>query len=244
MEHEIRQFEIPGRQLLVAGSPQKKHLPTDIGEAEITQSIFGRARVHIVHEHAKNRRKWLLTSMLAMAIAVAAWQLSQHAGQFMEAVAPRPLNEKVQITAPAVQPIYTTTTTQPAASAPSAASPAETYRLTIDLAPVPQPTIAQKGGEPMTAIPEAQSLIARKPKTALATNSDVPIIRAEIQQPLGKVSIIDPAATGKVIPPAVQPENKQPATVIELSEPLIRENPQVFLPAGVIQAPDQTNVQH
>ncbi len=74
MSHEINQLDIPDHQLQ-AGTSQSKGVWTEIGEAEITYTIFGNAKVRIIRKHDKTRRTLLLTATTAMVLAAMAWQV-------------------------------------------------------------------------------------------------------------------------------------------------------------------------
>jgi hypothetical protein len=106
MGHEISQFDIHDRQLM-AGIPQPKAaIVTDLGEAKITRTFFGRARVRVVREQDRKRRAWLLAILTVTATAAAAWQ-GWIIFQKMQYVAPPvPLSERIQVSAPVFQPAH------------------------------------------------------------------------------------------------------------------------------------------
>lgn len=71
MSHENSQLDIAGRQLLTPASPS---VWTEIGEAEITHNIFGRAKVRIIRKHDNVRRAlWLAAVVVIAAIAWQGW---------------------------------------------------------------------------------------------------------------------------------------------------------------------------
>jgi hypothetical protein len=72
MNHEISQLDIPDRQLLASNT--RPSIWTEIGEAQITHTIFGRAKVRIVRKNDNRHRIFWVTGIAALAIAVAAWQ--------------------------------------------------------------------------------------------------------------------------------------------------------------------------
>ncbi len=51
MSHEINQLDIPDRQLQASTAQSKASTWTDIGEAQITYTIFGKAKVRIIRKH-------------------------------------------------------------------------------------------------------------------------------------------------------------------------------------------------
>lgn len=71
MSHEIGQLDISDRQLMTK-TKSKASDWTEIGEATITHSIFGKAEVHIVRKYDALRRalSWMLLFLL---LAAAAW---------------------------------------------------------------------------------------------------------------------------------------------------------------------------
>ena len=101
MGHEISQFDIQDRQLL-SGSAQTG-MRSDIGEAKITHTIFGRPRVRVIREKDRIIRTWLLAALAAMALAAAGWQgwvaLRQN-----ELQAAPPLSERISIGPPVFHP--------------------------------------------------------------------------------------------------------------------------------------------
>jgi len=63
MSHEINQLDIPDRQLQASTAQSKASTWTDIGEAQITYTIFGKAKVRIIRKHDNARRTFLLTGL-------------------------------------------------------------------------------------------------------------------------------------------------------------------------------------
>jgi hypothetical protein len=106
MGHEISQFDIHDRQLLSGKSQPRVVIATDLGEAKITRTIFGRARIRVVREQDRKRRAWLLAILLLIVATVAArqgWIVFQN----QEYVAPLvPLSERIQVSAPVFQPAH------------------------------------------------------------------------------------------------------------------------------------------
>lgn len=107
MGHEISQFDIPDRQLLANNCKSGFGIWTDIGEAKIARTLFGRAKVRVIRERDKKRRAWLLTALLMTLLTVIAWQ-GWNASQQSEPLAapPLPLSERVRVSEPVFQPDY------------------------------------------------------------------------------------------------------------------------------------------
>jgi hypothetical protein len=214
MGREISQYDISDRQLLADKAQPKAGVWTDIGEAEITYTMFGRARVRLIREHDKISRGRWLTALVVTALVAAAWLgwvASQPTEPLPSAVLPTPLSAAVQAAAPAsqVESILPEATT--AGSAPGAL----------------QPLSGQKAAEPTAA----QPLIAIKPQTAPLATSDTAAKTQAVKKPPPKRPFQNqPVAPAVVTPGAVQPAGNRPATVMPLDAPLIDED--TPLPAG------------
>ncbi len=72
MGHETGQFDSVDRQLMETGAPAKVREWTEIGEAEIVYTIFGKAKVRIIRKHDKMRSMFFL--LAALVIVIVAWQ--------------------------------------------------------------------------------------------------------------------------------------------------------------------------
>lgn len=117
MTHDVNQPDIPDRELL-AGSA-RPNVWTEIGEAKITHTLFGRAKVRIIRKHDNARRIVWLAGIAAIVVTAAVWQglLIRHpAGPMqsedMQPPTPTPAKEKVSppafqsenIASPAIPP--------------------------------------------------------------------------------------------------------------------------------------------
>ena len=74
MSHENSQFEIPVIQLRESRTQPRVSLSREIGEAQITHTIFGRAKVRIIRKGDQARRYMILAAIAVVAVAAAAWQ--------------------------------------------------------------------------------------------------------------------------------------------------------------------------
>ena len=72
MNHEISELDIPDRQLLASNT--RPNIWTEIGEAQITHTIFGRAKVRIVRKKDNRRLIFWVLGVAVLAIAGVAWQ--------------------------------------------------------------------------------------------------------------------------------------------------------------------------
>jgi len=74
MSHENSQFDISGIQLRESKTQPKVSLSREIGEAQITHTIFGKAKVRIIRKGDQARRTMTVVAIAVAAVAVAAWQ--------------------------------------------------------------------------------------------------------------------------------------------------------------------------
>ncbi len=193
MSHEINQLDIPDRQMKAGGARPGNW--TEIGEAKVTHSIFGRARVRIIRKQDKTRRilVWLAGIVVVVA-AAAVWQgrlTSQQAEGASDAIAPAPQAEEKD-TAPPFQP---------ASALPSSIAPALTKQpdaqaqegiehpdvITTNL---PQAAQDVRGNAAQAVKPPVSSLksrtVQRKPVAAQSQAADSP--HSE------RAAVTDPAA--------------------------------------------------
>jgi hypothetical protein len=79
MVQETGQHDISDRQLMNANSQIKASEWTEIGQAEVVHTIFGKAKVRIIRKHDKMRRAlyWLALGVM-LAITWEGWILYQH----------------------------------------------------------------------------------------------------------------------------------------------------------------------
>lgn len=211
MEREARKNDIPGRQLLVTSAQPGAGMWKDLGEAKITHSIFGRAKVRIVREQDKIRRALLLTALAVMAIAAAVWQ-GWGAMQQTEPLPATPVRAKVQVSAPAFQPEYFT----PSATLPSVSIKPEAPSQTEINKPdsqknSPQQSLGLKASEQIDVTPvAAKPLKASKRAASLAANNNSSKNQADMQQPSSMSAPIQSAAPTVAAPPAASSSGADP----------------------------------
>ena len=202
MGHEISQFDIPDRNLLAKGEqPRADMMVMDIGEAKITRTIFGKARVRVIRERDKKRRAWLLTAFAVMVLAVAAWQGWVALQQMLNAAPPLPLSERIKVSPPVFQSEDISST--PSSSRNSQKSPTEIVieGMATRRPPQPQQPLGLKAAGQAAAKPvTAQPSTAGKPQTApVAPSNNTAKNQADMQQPA------KPAAPAVAAPPVAQP---------------------------------------
>lgn len=257
MLSEISEFDIQDRQLLATGAKPGVSISTDIGKAEITHTIFGRARVRIIRERDNKRRAWLLGALAVVAIAAAAWQgwtVLQQSGSHPASL---PLSARIRVSAPTTQPenIPPTVTPPSVTNRPLTPLQTEINKLMTSQKSAPQPPPGLNAPGQMAAKPvTAQSLAASKPLTAskpqaapLATSNNP--LRDQTDKPLqprlsAPTQPVAPSvATPRVTSPVFQPAVSSSAAVVPLADPLAKENTSTLLPAGEDQPPVTVNVQ-
>jgi hypothetical protein len=226
MSNEDSQFDIPVIQLRESKTQPKVSFSREIGEAQITHTIFGRAKVRIVRKGDQARRYMLLTALAVVAVATAAWQglfTPQPTEPLQSAFPLSPASSEVQASTSASQPEFI--------SSPAASPTMQSEPATPSLAPVNTPSISQKNvpqQPPAITITEQKTvkpaMIRPKPVTA---------------QPLT-------ASKPQTVPskqPVAQPAASSPAAVAPLAVPLVKEDTTTQSPIGDKQLSDPVNVQ-
>jgi hypothetical protein len=227
MGHEISQFDIPDRQLLVNNAQPRVDRLLDIGEARITRTIFGRARVRVIRERDKKRRAWLLAALAVIALAVAAWQGWIAFQQMQSAAPPLPLSARIRVGAPVFQP--ENVAPSPASERGKSETLLQTEIDSLVASPKNAPkqprglnTAGQRTEKPVTD----QSLTTSTP-APLATNNNSLKNQTDMQQPPRLSDPMQPMA------PAVAP----------LAEPTIKKDTSTLSPAGNNQPSVPANTQ-
>ncbi len=210
MGRAIEQFYIPDRQLRASSSPPNVNVWTDIGEAKIKQTIFGKAKIQIIRKHDKKRRAWLWAILVVTASAAASWQGWEIYQLKLSAAPPPSLSESIKVSPPVFQSVNS-----PLVPAPPA--PPNKPMLPSLLAPNNLPASLAK-----------DTNLAKNASLAKSTNPAINPINT--QQP---PQLADPSQiTIPAIPssPAVKIESKKPEIIAPLAEPLIKRDPQNLQP--------------
>jgi hypothetical protein len=251
MKQENGQLDIPDRPLLVSSA--QPSVWTEIGEAQVTHTIFGRAKVRIIRKN-DNVRRVLWMALAFFVIAVAAWQgwlALQQTEPLQSAVSSTPISESVQERVPASQPEYNSPSVTPPTviSKPSMQAQTEINKPAISQKSTPQLPQGLKGNENKAAKPvAAQPLIEGKPRTApLATNNNAS------KNPTDKPLLPKLSPTSRPIAPVVatsrakllaeQPAASSPVAMPSLSAPLIKEDTSTQSPASDKQPAEPANTQ-
>jgi hypothetical protein len=255
MTYEMSQLDIPDRQLLPTNSHSRASMSTEIGEAQIIHTIFGRAKVRIIRKHDNIRRTLWLTAMVAVAAVVAVawleWVASQQTEPLQSADPASSLNASVQESAPATQP---ESVTMPAAALsatnePVPPPPIEIHNPAISQKIAPQPAQDLNATGPIPAKPvRPKPLIASKPQAApLATDDTASMNQPDRPLPPKLSSTKQPVAPAVATPratlPAAQSSANSPADVAPLAAPLAKEGTSTQSSADGNQAADTANAQ-
>jgi hypothetical protein len=236
MGHEISQFDILDRQLLATNSQPRVSIMSDIGEAKITRTIFGRAKVSVIREQDRKRRAWLLTALVVTVIAVAAWQ-GWIIFQRMRYIAPAiPLSERIQVSDPVFRPAYIAPDPHP--SKQKSVSLIQTEINGLLSGPLPRhPPGWKPTAKPVTAEP----LVANKPQTtSFATTNNASMNQTDRQQALKHSAAIQPVAATVATTP--QHAADIPAAVVPLAGPLAKRVASTPSPARNGQPQDTVSV--
>jgi hypothetical protein len=104
MAYEISQFDIQDRQLLASDPQPKAAKASDIGEAKVSRTLFGRARVRVIRAQDRKRRAWLLMLLLVFVAAAAAWEGWVIVQRVENQPPPVPLSERIWVSPPVFRP--------------------------------------------------------------------------------------------------------------------------------------------
>jgi len=250
MGHDIGQFDIPNRQLMASSAHSS--MWSDIGEAKITRTIFGRHKIRVVREKDRILRTWLLAALAAMALAAAAWEGWTIYQQSREIPAPPPLSERISVS----PPVFIPASIAPAASRSAGKGRQESLIQTEIDSLVASPNVRPpRPPNMLPAKPEAANPPEPKPvpasrpqKPGVAANAG-PVSPAGVQSH-GKLPIpnqkgapataaspaasAQPAASKPQLVPPVEPlSKKDPANTQSANDPAAvnaRGTPIIFAP--------------
>ncbi len=198
MTQQNSQPDLADRELLRTNAGQRVSYSREIGEATITHTIFGKAKVRIARKYDNLRRAlWLVAVVAVAGIGWQAWRLSQ------------PL--EAQLSADSI-PVVNDRTTERLTDAPdAAATPAEAALASSQpvaaAAALPASAVAPGSQQSVVAqgVPHAAAVAQRQqmPRPASSAAAAHPLARPQpprpfLQQPVGAA----PAATA---PHVIQP---------------------------------------
>lgn len=241
MDQAIKQYDIQDHQLPPISRPSVVRL-TYIGEAKVTKTIFGKAKVRINHEQDKKRRVLLLATLaLAAAVAVAAVReglsaLRQPERNPPHATAPsssgeqgmRPQSESGTLVIR--QGVISLGVNSQGANSQG--------RTTME-------ALGLKTTEQMASKPGAdEPLAAGKPKKAKSVKIDKSSdVQPDVRQPSLQSEPTQPATPAITQSPTKPPELDVPATVAPSDGSLNGERSSTGLPPGRNQLQESFNLQ-
>ena len=247
MSYEISRLDIADRQLLAKPNVS---IWTDIGEAEITYTFFGKARVRIIHKHDKIRRTILLSTIGVVVVIAVIWQgwvAFQQNESLQSAESVTPQRPSIEVIEPAPLPVYTlhSATPQPVKNKPRAPLPTEVGQPTNSQNSATQTPLGLKPADKMVAKPVTQQpSITIKPQSApVATNTFAP--NNQIDKPLARRPLPSMQTVGTAVAatPAAATAASSPAAVTPHVAPLLKDSGSTPLRAGDKLLADPINMQ-
>jgi hypothetical protein len=228
MSHENSQFDIPAIQLRESKTQPRVSLSREIGEAQITHTIFGKAKVRIIRKGDQARRILILAAIAVAAITAAAWQgwfapqqtepergMAPAPAASVEAQVNVPTPQPESIALPVAPPLVKSEPVMPPATGIS--PPVANQEI------VPQQPGNLKEAEHKTVVPArtqlkplpikpkpvpAEPLMAGKPRPSAVANKDALTNRADIPP-----AVAIPAQPAASSPAAVVPLGKDDITI-------------------------------
>lgn len=228
MSHEIGQLDIPDPRLRTSSASSRAGLWTEIGEAQVTHTLFGRAKVRIIRKHDKIRRAlWLMAAVAVLVVtAWQTWLATQQAAapQTAESAPPSganaiegaPLTQTEAVSVPAAEPMVQSVQLAPAPTAPS-------------LEAVAQPAPGLQGGQtPVKPVPPlaTRDIAAKSPAGTQPSAGTSPV----------KAPVAAAAATPQVASPVMPPAASSPPEIPVLANPVAQERDPAQSSAGDRQA--------
>lgn len=237
MTQENEQPDIPDRQLLRTNAGPRMSYSREIGEATITHTIFGKAKVRIVRRYDSVRRVlWLAAMVGVAAVAWQVWRLSQPVEAMPSADSLSPANDRPSASVPVPQPaVATPPVVMPLEQSKPVAAPVvvETAKpVTIQTNPPrPAPALGPKGAAALPAKPMPHPLPAVRRQLAPHPASAVPALNSAKPLPPGP-GMQRPLAAPVAAAPhpaqaAVHPATSSPAVAVPLAAPVAAAPPPV-----------------
>jgi hypothetical protein len=267
MSQDVNQLDIPDRQLLTSNA--RPSIWTEIGDAKITHTIFGKAKVRIVRRHDNTHRKLWLAGIAAIVVAAAVWQglfTQRQTDPVQNEDLPPPTRAKEKVSPPAFQSENIASPAIPPAAIkePDTQAQVETDKSAIitksasesaiDLqknepqfgkTPVPQPKPHMVQRRPVVAQPvKPQPLADGKPQAtqpaAISASSNTIEASPPVKLPPPKLIVAPVTATPPVAP---SQSASSPADIIQLTAPLGKHGAATPPPAAIDQLSAPVDVQ-
>jgi len=242
---DISQFDIPEYLKTAAYGPGHAGKYTDIGEVCVVNSMFGKAKVRVIHPRKKRSLYWPLAVLAVTGVAVAVWldQEMQKPPEPMRIIV-KPVSSEDTLQANPETSQLTQATASKAAAPKVSNRPQTSPRLATKAAAEEKQVTAQPGssmiGETSRSLPVAKPLNPANPQTTpLASDVTRTGSQAAVPQTAKPPSANQPPAQpveAKTAEPGSQKD--KPATV-PADEPLPENNIKPVLPASSGKIPDQ-----
>ncbi len=247
MSHEIGQLDIPDRELRMTSAQPRVSFSREIGEAVITHTIFGKAKVRIIRKHDKLHRVLWLTALVAL--AVIAWQVWL-ALQPVPSAVPLPAESaQTQPSTVQAESILPPSAPLAASSKPNVPIQTEIIKPVILQQSAPQAAPVLKGTGPMPAKPVTTQtkpvapLGARVPQPAPPTANSALKNPADMPLAPKPLSPLQPAAPAVAKPRAAQPAVPPAASSPVVAAPVVKEVAPARAPAADKQPAEPVNMQ-
>jgi len=246
---DISQFEIPEYLKTAAYGSGHAGRYTDIGEVCVVNSMFGKAKVRVIHPRKKRSLIWPLAALAATGVTVVVW-LEQDVQK-----PPEPMRIIVR-SVPSEGAVQTNSETLQAAPTIVRKAAAPTMPIKPQTSPglaaktmvVEKPVTVQAAAppvksEPAKSVPAAKPLIPVNPQTApLSVGADQPSSPAVVSQTAKPPSANQPAQP--VASKAAESENqKEKPAIVPATEPLPENGIKAVAPAKTGATPDQGSTQ-
>jgi len=243
---DISQFDIPEHQKTASYGSSKENKFTNIGEVCVVNSMFGKAKIRVIHPRKKRSLIWPLAALVATGMAAIVW-LEQDIPKPPEPmrIIVRSVDSEgaVQTSSQQLQGTPTIINNAPPPAVPI--KPQATSGLNANATVVAKPVIAQPSlplvkSETAKTVPSTNPLNPVKPQTTPLAASNVQTKNPAVLQPAAKPpAAIQPAAAQAAAPVT---KNEKPVTT-PVAEPLPENNTRTIVPSSNTTAPDQTSTQ-
>lgn len=237
MGYEISQFDILNRQLMASNPQPGTGKVSDIGEAKVTRTLFGRARVRVIRDQDRKRRTWLLAVLFAAVAVATAWEGWVIFQRVVHKPAPAPMSDRIWVSPPVFRPAHIAPDHSQSKLKPESLIQSEINSLLSGPLPRhPPPGLKAKSiaAEKLIA---SESMIKNKPladttKTASVNKPGKPDNRPAVTQPAAKMQAGTP-----------QPSVNQPAEPVQAANPLVKGGAAATSPTENGQPPDPSKAQ-
>lgn len=219
MGYEISQFDILNRQLMASNPQSSSGRVLEIGEAKVTSTIFGRAKVRVIRDQDRKRRVWLLAVLFAAAAGAIGWEGWIIFQRVEGKPLPVPLSEKIWVSQPIFRPAHIAPDLHPSNRKPETLIQSEINSLLSGPLPRhPPPGLKAKSitAEKLIA---SELLLKNKSLTSPAAAKKSASVN-KLGKPDNRSAVIQSAA--KIVGSTPQPAVNQPTEPNQVANPLVK----------------------